>query len=121
MARPKKIRVAVAKDAVTAIEAVLDTSKKNVPHIQEMTQSLIARWGGTDKLADEIYKIAHDPKTPPATKVRIAEALLRLLQYSAETGASSKLAEELTDEEIYSELDRYLRPEVPVAESYPAS
>ena len=91
------------------MEAIVKGGNKNTPHIEEVTQSIVARWGGSDKLVDDWYKVAKDSKTPHATKVRVYEGIFRLLQYSAQSGASAKLPEEMTEEEIKAELSNYFR------------
>lgn len=133
MARPKtiKTKAAAAKKAaaeeakrrkpVTVDEFIADLSagRRGIPHVKELTQALVERWGGLQEFVDETYNLAHDPATPHPTKVRIMEGIFRMLQYTSETGDGNTQPNEMTSEEITAELQAMLKPILQAAQPAP--
>lgn len=76
----------------------------NIPHVSELLESVYTLFGGVNGLANQLAMTYH--AAPPGGRIRttILDAIVRLTQKAAESGATQKPVSLMTDEELEQRL-----------------
>lgn len=107
--KAQKTRQKMDRAATRATQRFLESKAvreggSNIPHVSELLESVYTLFGGVNGLANQLAMTYH--AAPPGGRIRttILDAIVRLTQKAAESGATQKPVSLMTDEELEQRL-----------------
>lgn len=110
--RGKKGAKKSAENAIKRLVSDLKKDHKRAPHISELAATMVHKLGGIEKFTDRwiehLDHLMHE-NTSSRTVLDNLRAISTLIKHATDTQESAPDVESLTDEEIASEIRRYIQ------------